>query len=298
MTYKELVNSFENEGIARTLTALELSRLKEIMLACYRDVSDVCRIFNIPVILGGGTCLGAVRHKGYIPWDDDFDLLMFREDYNKFQKIFEFELGDKYVLNAPNYSTNPTNRFPKILIKGTKFVEIGGRYDETDKIKIDIFIIENVPKNLLVRYMKGFKCSLFMYVANCVDIYESKGNALFKHLLASKQGRNLLKKRMLVGHIFSFFSYKKWCDIIDRVCQYRKSTGLVGIATGRKHYFGEIFHESTFLPITKGEFEGLEVELPNKTDEYLSNLFGNYMEIPPENKREKHLIEDICFDAE
>lgn len=295
MTYKELLNTLDHSGIARNITGEEMIRLKRVMLSCYKDVAAICKKYNLQLMLGGGSCLGAVRHKGYIPWDDDFDLLMSRKDYSKFQNIFNVELGDKYILNAPNYSENPTNRFPKILIKNTRFVEVGGINDETDKIKIDIFILENIPRNLFFRFIKGLKCYIYMYLSSCVDIYERRNGTLCKHLNKCEEGRSLLKRRMFIGKLFSFFSYGKWCNIVDKSCQYRKETGVLGIPTGRKHYFGEVFTQDVFFPVSKGVFERENVNLPNNSNVYLSNLYGDYMTIPPEEKREKHLIVDIAF---
>lgn len=298
MTYKEILNSLANEGSVRTINDKELIDLKDLMLSCYKDLAKVCNKYNLSLMLSGGSCLGAVRHKGYIPWDDDFDVMMFRCDFDKLQTVFKEELSDKYILNAPNYSNNPSNRFPKVLIKGTRFVEIGGRNDETDKIKIDIFIIENVPNNRFYRFLRGINCSLLMYIASCVDIYECRNSPSQLLLKKSIEGRKLRRRRLPIGFIFSFFSYTKWCNIVDSACHYRKNSKIVSIPSGRKHYFGEMLPLDVFSPSSKGIFEGLDVELPNKPDIYLSNLYGDYMTIPPEEKREKHLIRDIAFDAE
>lgn len=296
MTYKELLNSLECDNKIRSLTVDEVIQLKSVMFECYQDLKKICDKYDISLMLGGGSAIGAVRHHGFIPWDDDFDLMISRDDFNKLKSIFEVNLGEKYILNSPNYSSNPTNRFPKILIKGTKFVEAGEDAEcDTNKIKIDLFIIENVPQNKFVRFLHGILCSGLMYIASCVSIYEEKDSDLNKLMRKTKDGRRFLQKRLFIGKIFSSIPYVRWCNIVDSVCQYKKEGEYVTIPSGRKHYFGELQKRSTFYPVSEGDFEGIIVQLPNDVDAYLSNLYGNYMEIPPVDKREKHLISEIQF---
>lgn len=296
MSYKNVINSMKANGNIKLLAERELHQLQMAMLNCYKDVSLVCKKNNIAIMLGGGSALGAVRHKGYIPWDDDFDLLMSREDFEHFKKIFNKELGEKYILNAPNYKESPTNRFPKVLIKGTKFVELGEEYnEETNKIKIDIFILENVPRNKVLQILKGGYCTMLMFIAGQVGTYEARKSSLRCFMSQTLMGRMIFRRRVVIGRFFSFFSYATWCNIIDKSCQYKKQTGLLGIPSGRKHYFGEINEVGTYFPTKKGNFEDLEVNLPGDYDGYLKKLYGNYMEIPPIEKREKHYILNIEF---
>lgn len=298
MKYKELLNSLKDNSSVRQLSDSELKELQLRMLSCYKDISLVCEKYNLSLMLGGGTCIGAVRHKGYIPWDDDFDLMISRKDYNVLQKIFENELGSKYILDAPNYSKYPSARFARILIKNTCFVEIGQILDERSKIKLDLFIIENVPQNIMSRFVHGFICMLVMYITGQVETYEERKSSLFNVLKQTKKGRFTFYKRIFVGKLFSFFPAYKWHNIVDRTCQYKNSNSeFVSIPTGRKHYFGELQRKDVFFPISKGKFENIEATLPHNPDAYLTKLYGNYMEIPPEDKREKHLIEDIKFNC-
>ena len=266
----------------------ELYTLKETLLEIYMDVKKVCEKNNITCLLLGGSALGSVRHKGFIPWDDDFDIGMSRDDYEVFKKVFKQEMAGKYTLNAPNYEGKATNRFPKVLKNGTRFVEIGMEDDERACIKIDIFIIENVPDRQYVKLLKGLYCTVLMTIGGNVLYYET-----------IRQNTNDLRKRMgryIAGAMFSFLPSNRWFDIIDRACQHSNSDSKkVNIPTGRKHYFGEILDRETFFPVGNGLFEGLDVNLPGDSEKYLTNLYGNYMEIPPEDKREKHYIKRIAF---
>ena len=270
---------------AKLVEGEELRRLQLLLLEMYLDVQQACEDRGLTCMLLGGSTLGAVRHKGFIPWDDDLDLAMPRDDYERFKEIFKDKLGDKYILNAPNYEGRPTNRFPKILKRGTTFVEIGVPEDDRACVKIDIFVLDNVPDNRLMRMIKGLHCTALMFAGGHVLDYE---NARITG--APTTGRER------IGRLLAFRSDEKWFDRFDKVCRCRNNRSKeIGIPSGRKHYFGEILPREVYLPVSEGEFEGHRVTLPGNTDPYLRNLYGNYMEIPPEEKREKHYIEKIEF---
>lgn len=296
-SYKALLNSLSNDPSLRQLTNEELIRLRTTFLEAFVDLSKCCEKHGLTVMLIAGSAIGAVRHKGFIPWDDDLDVAMARDDFEKLKKIFDLELGEKYILSAPNYKRNAKNRFPMMLVKDTLFVEIGGRTENEDsKIKIDIFIIENVPSNWLHRKLKGAFCNLLMAMGSYEETYEHR-NDLFKEFMCkTAEGAREYKRRITFGRLFSFFDFQTWMNLIDKFNQYKKRSSLMGIPSSRGHYFGEIRPRETFFPVSKGEFEGVIVNLPGDPDDYLRNLYGDdYMTPPPEEKRERHFIVDIVF---
>ncbi len=294
---KAAISELRRNGNGRTLTDEELDRLKKVLLRCYTDVAEVCKKYDIQVMLGGGSCLGAIRHKGFIPWDDDFDINMPRKDYERFKKIFDKELGDKYILDAPNYSKSTSNRFPKVLVKGTRLIELGmTENEEFGMIKIDIFTAESIPNNPIIRMIKGYYCNLIMAIAGSVQYIEwykrDKNNPLFKTTEMIKFG----SKRRILGGLFSFKNSQFWFDKVDKIVQYNKESSYVGFPTGRNHYFGEIHNKDDIFPLSKAIFEGKEVYVAHDVDKYLKKLYGSdYMILPPEEKREAHMIMDIKF---
>lgn len=261
----------------------ELKKLQQLLLDIYLDIQSFCINHGITCMLLGGSALGSVRHKGFIPWDDDMDIGMTRSDFEKFKILFKDNLGKKYILNCPNYEGVPTNRFPKVLKKGTKFVESGDIDDDRACVKIDIFILENIPNCYLLRLIKGLCCTFLMYAGGHVLSYEQK-----------KYRKEKLGKREIIGKLFSFISSKKWFDLFDKTCRCNnENSRLMGFPSGRKHYFGEILNRGVFLPVSEGVFEGYKIFLPCNVSCYLNNLYGNYMTIPSEDKREKHYVEKI-----
>lgn len=296
-TYKESITEATKRNNGRSLSDEELKRLKKTLLNCLEDVQRVCDKYNLNLMLGGGSCLGAVRHGGFIPWDDDLDLNISRSDYEVFKEIFKEELGDKYVLNAPNYDGNQISRFPKILIKGTRFVELGMEKDSTNAmIKIDLFIAENIPDNPLHRRLKGLYCNLLMGITGSVELYTWYKREPNNKFFSLNSKNSMVGIRKTAGALFSFLPLQFWFDRVDKACRYRNNSKCIGFPTGRKHYFGEIHARDDIFPLADTKFESIMVHIPGNYDKYLTKLYGSdYMTVPPEDKREKHFILDIEF---
>ena len=159
---------------------------------------------------------------------------------------------------------------------------------ELCKIFIDIFIADRVPENALARKLKGLRCNLLEFIGSQVSIVEQLNDETKKRYLAG--GHFGFFVRYIVGKIFSIRPSSYWYDHIDKAVQYNKNSSLYGLVTGCRHYFGEIFPDSVYFPVSQGEFEGHAVPLVHEPDTYLKNLYGDYMQIPPIEKRQKHFV--------
>lgn len=292
---KAMMNDLTSKSsVLYELSEEDKSSLKKCLLEMYRDVNSVCLKYDLDLIGSGGTALGSHRHHGFIPWDDDMDFNMARSDCEKLKEIFEDELGDKYLLSCPNYKNKPTARFYKIYKKGTTFIEIDGGKDYPRNIFIDIFPIDNVPENKALRTVKGCIAHAIMFIASRVQTYETKNNDMIIYRSATKESLKMYKLELLIGRLFSFMSFEQWVNFLDKYLAKTKKSADCNVPTGRKHYFGSIKRWDDFFPVSHGDFEGLDIKLPNNIHKYLTGLYGkSYMQIPPVDKREKHFVLDF-----
>lgn len=299
-TYKVMMsNMAQDSAIVRELTEEEQRSLKSCVLEMFCDVLRVCEKHNICIMLGGGSALGSVRHQGFIPWDDDLDLLMPRADYARFAAIFHDELSEKYILTAPNQELPAKTRFPKIIKKNTMLKELTDIHNGyCYGIFLDIFILENAPKTMLGRRIKGLLCNGLMFMGSQAFWYEHSCEEVKRFMSTTAGGQKSYRRIMTFGRLCALLPSRKWFNLVDKAVQGKKDTGFWGIPTGRKHYMGEILPQSVFVPVTKGIFEGIQVPIPGDYDTYLRNLYGNYMEIPPIEKRERHLIVDFSLNCD
>lgn len=279
------------------LTEDESRKLKSVLLEMFKDIRFVCEAENLTVMLGGGSCLGAVRHKGFIPWDDDLDLNMLRSDYDRFPAILEKYFPEKYSLTGPGVSDKYELPFIKIEKKGTVIKTVYEYEEESPAIGIDLFPLENIPDGKIVRLFHGFWNNFYQYIAVCTKLWQRRSCLVTKLLWSTKEGRASLRRRFFIGWIFSFKNYQHWYEKCDKIAKKYKdrNTECVTVPTGRRHYFGEIQRRSDVLPVRECLFEDERAFVYNNTEKYLSALYGNYMQIPPPKSREKHFIVKIDF---
>ena len=280
--YSECFKKFE-------LSTETLNKLQETLLDMFLDIKKVCDENNITYMMSGGSLLGTIRHKGFIPWDDDIDIMMTREEYHKLKRVFDKSLSNKYSLVEPLSSKKYVFKQPKIFKKGTKYIEIAtSGVHAFDEVFIDIFIIENVPKPGIIRKIISFLYDFsFKASSVCVDyIFPSK--IIEKQFRYSKELKKYYTTRRRIGFIFSHLGGMSfYLKITDVLAKSAKRSGWMGVPSAIS-YEKEIFEEAVFRQVTKGLFCGIEVNIPVKYDKYLRNLYGDYMTIPPVEKREQH----------
>lgn len=290
---KQYVMETDYSDLLQEMTEEELNHLQQALFEMYQDIQQVCNRINVIPFLVGGTALGAVRHFDFIPWDDDLDLAMLREDYDRFLKEFSRAYPDKYIVNAPGFSENAKARFAKVIKTGTKCCEIiRNRNEELNGAFIDIFPLDYVPKNKLFRRIKGLTCDCLSFIS--AQVYRTEHEDALSKAFSRKAGMVDYTLRTLTGRLFSFTSTAQWYNRLDR-CMRCKGTGsgFITSAAGQKHYFGEIIHIDDVLPAREIMFHGSSAMVFKNVEKYLTMLYGDYMVIPPPEKRWKHFIREL-----
>lgn len=294
---KSAFQSINMKGISRPISDEERVQLQNILVEIYRDILTYCQEKGWTPYLVGGSALGAVRHKGFIPWDDDLDVGMLRDEYEKFITEFESEYGSKYIVNSPGKSQKAKVRFTKVLKKSTVFKElIAIDDDDLNCIFVDIFPIDNVSNNRIIRTMKGIYADCLAYISSQVFNYYNRSAKLIEAL--KRTGKLNYAVRMLTGHLFGVKKPDWWFQKYDSAVRCKDSNSVYcTISAGRKHYFGEMIERDKVVPARYIDFCGIQAPVFRNVEFYLSNMYGNYMEIPPAEKRERHYIQELSFDV-
>jgi len=281
-----------NSDYLRPLSDVDSKALKSLLLEMFKDISSLCEANHLEYMLAGGSCLGAVRHKGFIPWDDDLDIIMPRASYNKLIDLLaKGSLGSNYEYDAPNKQRDCKNNFLKIYRKGTFNVEIFNECAPGPKgVYIDVFPMDSAPSNRIMQRLKGFISDFLNAVCVCVLYSQYPSRRYCEFMQYSQDSLKRYKQRLLIGKIFGVISHKTWVWWFDSFNSSTKNTGYMTIPAGRNHYVGEILPKEIFLPTTKLEFEDIQANVPGNYDAYLKALYKDYMSLPPEEKRERHFV--------
>ncbi len=255
----------------------EIKHLQSVILLIIKDINQLCQNNNIDYYLLGGSCIGAVRHKGFIPWDDDLDIIMTRDNYERFIDVCKTQLDtSKYVLQEGGKDWPLC--FSKIRLKGTYLHEPEDDYADKNMhgIYVDIFYMDNVPdNNILARLQYAFAK---FYLCYQLSVRSYKRTNLKKKLMIalSLPLRIGVIRKMVVSYIESFN---------------KSNTNRVGFFYGRTRYKNSITEKKVYGEPIYVPFEDTELPIPEYYDEYLTQMFGNYMQLPPlEQRKGIHLI--------
>ena len=260
---------------------LTLEKLKQVELDLLKKFRDVCQTNGFNYSLMGGTLLGAVRHGGFIPWDDDIDVIMPRPDYERF---VEYCKTHETSFNLMSTETNDgyAYLFGKVMDPNTELYEnVGNRNNVNMGVYIDIFIYDGMG-NTLQEAKKNFRKSSFqrelLVAYNWKKFSRSKTKAWYYEpirlamFLLSRiaSHKRIIKSVQKKYKDFDFYS----CEYVGNLCSDKRERSIIKRA--------EI---DTYTTLT---FEGEEFSVFSGYKTYLTNMFGDYMKLPPENKRITH----------
>lgn len=289
--------AFKHIAVTEDMFVIEgdaLRKLQSILLSMLKDIDEVCERHGIQYTLSGGTLLGAVRHEGFIPWDDDIDINMTREGYEKLVSVFEQELEDEYTLQQPEATEGYGLGLARIRKKGTTLRNRDDYNAQDCGIAIDVFLYEDVPNNVFCRKVHGF-ISLGLGFALSCRRFLDYGDEYEKLASGDDSLKKVFRTKRRLGRLFSFLSMDAWCRAWDKWNSlYRNGDSrYIAIPAGRKHYFGETYQRCMMFPVKRIKFEDAQLPVPNTPDHYLTKLYGDYMRIPKPEEREAHVIYEL-----
>ena len=277
---------------AYVLSEGELAHLKKVELMMM-DLKDACSFSHIPCSLAFGTLLGAARHQGFIPWDDDVDVWIPRHCFDKLIQTVSERYPNKYVFSGMGYDSWGDPFFGlKMMLKGTKAIEANTvGYPQERGIFIDIFPAFWVKGGKIRRNLVARKLCAWHHMNSLSAEYRFPPIKLLRN--ENKSISNYYKFRRMLG-FFSQFGYKTRIKRINKITK--------TIPSGR---YGEFYHhtdtksgrliEINFDGLIEAPFENATFPIIKNFKEVLRANYGNYMELPPIEKRERHSLTVLDF---
>ena len=260
----------------------KMNELQKTELDLFLCFAEICKKLDLNYFLVAGSALGAKRHGGFIPWDDDMDVGMYREDYDKFMELVPEMLPENIFLQ--NYKTDPKypNVFAKLRNSNTTYIEKTSKnLDINHGIYIDIFPLDGCPE-------KPFEVKKLNFIKK---IYRLKLFSAFE-LPKSPRGRAVLSLLRLFGcHKRTGKTVAKYEKFISKYSV--KESNIIcnhGNWYGEKDYIPKEFYGQG----KDIEFEGVKARVPEKCEEYLAALYGDWQTPPPPEKQIGHHFYEVC----
>lgn len=271
----------------------ELTPLRKVQLMeldIFKEIVRICEENDLTYYISGGTYLGAVRHKGFIPWDDDMDVAMPRKDYRKFLEIAQKNLPkDLYLVH---YSVCDTNLQHAQICNRTKHLRSKkAMVEETVDVFVDVFPLDGLPKGKFKKklHKAGLLYYRMMYVYSVFDEYVSvnKPNRPWHEKLLVGFGKTGIPQKFLKKE-------KRIRKFDNFVAKYDFYEAEEVLNFSGRYKFKSIFNrEKVYANGRMFEFEGEEFNGPYDYDFYLKQIYGDYMKLPPEDQRNWHESEVI-----
>ncbi len=272
----------------------DLARLHTVLYQILAEIDRVCKKHNIPYFIQGGSAIGAFYNKGIVPWDDDVDVGMTRENYNRFLQVAPEELGEKYFLEWFGTESNTPFYFAKVKMNNTLFVEqIWRGMDIHHGIFVDVFPYDRIPNNPTLEKLHRFRAKFWI---NC---FMAKQIWLWKHCGRCQIDEPLPKSwigcaaiKVVVSLLSRKAIYNKMCRVLGRYngCD----TEFVNIVRMPKDQIRRRYVENTALM----EFGGMQIPVPDNVEEYLRHHYPNLRPVLPVEEQINHAPYKLEFESE
>lgn len=259
-------NKYLTEYVKQNLRACQLKQLTIL-----EEIDRICKKHNIEYWLDGGSILGAVRHGGFIPWDDDIDLAMRKEELERFIRVAPSELPEHLFLQTPE--SDPSCKEPIIKVRDMNSIYI----ESTDTFNAE--------------YQKGLFVDIFPFID-----YPTVSRSWVKKVA---KGISVSYSILHAQHYYSARAFFEYFYFGAKYILLNALWKVVSVVRPHDTYisnilinngYGIMHRQDSIFPLGAIEFEGKVFSAPNNPDAYLKDLYKNYMDIPPEDKRKIHAI--------
>ena len=256
--------------------SFNIADLQAKMLGLLAELIRVCEENNLTYWACGGTCIGALRHNGFIPWDDDLDVYMPRDDYEKLWELRDKFNSEQFVLCRTTKERNYHHRVQQLVDITTTFINQRSVDEDIEHgVYIDIIPMDACAPAGLSR-LSQIKNAILFSIYNVQCLPEFHGGRLF---------------RFVVGAALKCVSsanrrYRIWSKCEKRMTRWswEKTDKVVELAASTKVLLNP-YPKEWFTGVKKHVFEDIEINLPGGVEKYLTQVFGDYMSLPPESER-------------
>lgn len=266
-----------------------LNDTQRYILHVLREVTKVLEELKIPYFMQGGTMLGAIRHGGFIPWDDDVDLGIPRADYDRLLKEVSVRLPENLELRTYDDETDHHYYFARIVDKRYQIRRMGSIEERLENIWVDLFPLDGMPNGLLSRQWHKFRLLMtrLKFHLSC-----------FEKVNIKRPGRPLVERIIIriamITRVGKWWNTRKQLDKMDRLLKKyppEKSDYLVNFTGQTSFKFNEMFKKEVYGQGKEYPFEDMVLVGPEQYDPYLKSLYGDYMTPPREEDRNAHAAE-------
>ncbi|WP_312654561.1 LicD family protein [Proteiniclasticum sp.] len=272
---------------------VNIREIQKVELELLLEFDKICKKNNINYQLFAGTLLGAIRHNGFIPWDDDIDVCMLREEYDRFLQVAKKDLSEDYFLQTYDSDNKYFYQFAKIRKNKTIFMQsILEEVNMHHGIFIDIFPFDNVKPHTIEGNTQRIVLNLFQLINSCRinKTISMTNNLLYKYV------------RLAIHYVLKIIPKRTMDNIITKVSRTfnNSNTEYVGdlsLSTSKELYDRFTIKKNTFYDSLSWDFEGHYFPVPREYHEVLTKNYGDYM-TPPPSQEPHHEIIEICFDTE
>lgn len=259
---------------------ISLEEMKKIEIGIMKYIDQVCKENHLRYSLMDGSLIGAVRHQGFIPWDDDIDIMMPRPDFEKLKSIMIKQTNKDFLFMDSETQSDYYYPFAKIVDTRTEVKEKNSKKIKDFGVYVDLYIIDAVPANKTKRYFQSKTAFLMKYLSGYYSVEEKQYDTVISKIY--KPILNLLVDLLNIKRLM------KWHRKLSAKYDWDNTETVAILGTDLCTKRGVYYSKYLFKDYQTTKFEDCEFSIIKQYDPYLKKVFGNYMELPPEEERVTH----------